>query len=194
MERKTRTAALISAALMTATAIVCVAAEIEERTAAARAVADAYQAQLRAELLKGLKEGAAAGAIVVCREKAPAIAAKMGAEKGCEIGRTGARVRNPQNAPDAWEAGVLAAFEAKCAQGENIIRMEHGEIVTAADGKRVFRYMKAIPMGEACQKCHGTAIDTALAAVIRQHYPQDQATGFATGSLRGAFTITQPLP
>ena len=194
MQQKTRAAVLISAVLLAATSVVCVAGEIEERTAAARDVANLYQAQLRAELLKGLKEGAAAGAIVGCRDKAPAIAAQMGAEKGWEIGRTSARVRNPQNAPDAWEAGVLAAFEAKCAQGENIIRMEHGEIVTAADGKRVFRYMKAIPMGEACQKCHGTAIDTTLAAVIRQHYPQDQATGFATGSLRGAFTISQPLP
>jgi len=166
----------------------------DERAAAARAAADNFQGLLRAELLKALKAGGATGAIAVCREKAPEIATKMGAETGWRIARTSTRVRNPQNAPDAWESGVLAAFAARLEKGENIIRMEHGEVVTLPDSSRAYRYMKAIPMGEACQKCHGTAVDTSLVARIRELYPDDRAVGFATGELRGAFTITQPLP
>jgi hypothetical protein len=30
-------------------------------------------------------------------------------------------------------------------------------------------------------------------AVIRKHYPEDQATGFKLGQLRGAFTLKKPL-
>ncbi len=192
---RVRARSVVAAALLlTATVAVAALAAGDERAAAARAAADSYQAQLRAELLKALKEGGPAGAITVCRDKAPQIAAAMGEQTGWRIGRTSARVRNPANAPDEWEAKVLADFEARVAKGENVIRMEHGEEVARPDGGRVFRYMKAIPMGEACQKCHGAAIDTALAARIRAIYPQDQAVGFATGQLRGAFTITQPLP
>ncbi len=103
-------------------------------------------------------------------------------------------MRNAANAPDAWEAQGLTEFAVRQKAGESLIRMEKGEVVTQPDGKRAYRYLKAIPMGEACVKCHGAAIDTLLMAKIRQLYPEDRAVGFAPGELRGAFTITQPLP
>jgi hypothetical protein len=53
--------------------------------------------------------------------------------------------------------------------------------------------MKAIPTGEVCQTCHGVEIAPPVSAKIRELYPQDQAIGFKTGDLRGAFTITQSL-
>jgi len=194
MKRNRITTAALAAGLLAALLGAALAAETDERAAAARAAADSFQGQLRAELLKALKAGGPAGAITVCRDQAPAIAAKMGAETGWTIRRTSVRVRNPQNAPDEWEAKVLADFQARLAKGENLIRMEHGEVVTGSDGHSAYRYMKAIPMGEACQKCHGTEVDTALVARIREVYPEDRAVGFATGELRGAFSITQPLP
>lgn len=166
----------------------------DERAAAARAAADNFQAALRAELVKGLKEGGPAGAMAVCRDKAPEIAARLGAETGWKVARTGPRVRNAANAPDAWEARGLAEFAARHAAGESLIRMEKGEVVTLPDGRRAYRYLKAIPMGEACVKCHGTAVDTLLLATIHALYPDDKAVGFVPGELRGAFTITQPLP
>lgn len=171
-----------------------VARAADERAAAARAATDNFQAALRAELVKGLKEGGTAGAIAVCRDKAPEIAARLGAETGWKVGRTGPRVRNTANAPDAWEAQGLAEFAVRQKAGESLIRMEKGEVVTQPDGKRAYRYLKAIPMGEACVKCHGAAVDTLLLAKIRQLYPEDKGVGFAPGELRGAFTITQPLP
>ena len=71
--------------------------------------------------------------------------------------------------------------------------MEHSEVLTA-DGKSVFRYMKAIPAGELCLTCHGKDIAPDLAAKIRERYPKDRAIGFSLGEIRGAFTITQPMP
>jgi len=40
-----------------------------------------------------------------------------------------------------------------------------------------------------CLACHGDNIAPEVTAAIRAHYPEDQATGFATGQLRGAFSI-----
>ncbi|MDX1426157.1 MAG: DUF3365 domain-containing protein, partial [Kiloniellales bacterium] len=62
-----------------------------------------------------------------------------------------------------------------------------------SDGGRTYRYMKAIPVGEVCLTCHGADIDPALMAEIEAFYPEDQATGFALGELRGAFTVSKTL-
>jgi len=55
-----------------------------------------------------------------------------------------------------------------------------------------FRCTKAIPTAaEPCLTCHGSGLDPALKAEIeRLLYPDDQATSFKAGELRGAFTVT----
>lgn len=67
------------------------------------------------------------------------------------------------------------------------------ETATRESGQWRYRYMKAIPLGELCANCQGTDIAPDLAAAIRAKYPQDQATGFKVGELRGAFTLSKPL-
>ena len=54
------------------------------------------------------------------------------------------------------------------------------------------RYMRAIPMDAVCLTCHGAVLAPDLAAVIKSDYPDDQATGFEQGQLRGAFSVTWP--
>jgi len=44
-----------------------------------------------------------------------------------------------------------------------------------------------------CSTCHGTDIDPALEGAIVEAYPQDIATGFEPGDLRGAFLIEHSL-
>ena len=51
--------------------------------------------------------------------------------------------------------------------------------------------MKAIPAGAVCLTCHGNDIDPELKAQIDAFYPEDRATGFKLGALRGAFTISR---
>ena len=109
------------------------------------------------------------------------------------MGRTALKVRNPKNAPDAFERRVLEDFVAKVAAGADPAQLEHYEAVTE-DGERLFRYMKAIPMAaEPCAVCHGGALAADLKTEIEKLYPQDQATGFEPGELRGAFTVTEKL-
>ena len=91
--------------------------------------------------------------------------------------------------PDAWELAQLQRFEERKAAGENPTAIETGEYVEL-NGKRVFRYMKAIPTGPICLNCHGGALTPDVSAKLKELYPDDKATGFKIGDLRGAFTVT----
>ena len=52
----------------------------------------------------------------------------------------------------------------------------------------------AIETKPVCIACHGSDISLTVREVIDTHYPNDQATGFDIGSLRGAFTLTFSEP
>lgn len=168
------------------------AVDDENRVSASRAVARSFMAELKAELSKAMKKGGPAHAISVCRDKAPEIAATISKETGFKVGRTSLRVRNPKNSPDAWEENVMASFQFRKNQGEDVRQMEHWEIVNR-NGRQVFRYMKAIPTGGLCLRCHGVNLDSSVEAALRNLYPQDRATGFVNGDIRGAFSISRPM-
>lgn len=150
---------------------------------------------LMAELTKAMTDGGATAALAVCRDKAPAIASSVSKEKGLTVRRTALRVRNPENRPDAWEAEVLKEFERRLAGGEDPASIERFDL-TEAGGKRILRYMKAIPAKEACLQCHGdpAAMKPEVKASVAKLYPDDAAVGFKAGDLRGAFSVTRPLP
>ncbi|MDH3311078.1 MAG: DUF3365 domain-containing protein [Gammaproteobacteria bacterium] len=163
--------------------------DTDARIEASRNAAMKLQSTLLAELQSAMKEGGPPNAIKVCNTRAPAIAKEISGAGNLRIGRTSLKVRNTNNAPDAWEKKVLESFEARKAAGEDPAKLEHHEVV----GKE-FRYMKAIaiPANMPCLKCHGEQLDPAVQAKLKELYPNDKATGYKTGDLRGAFTITQP--
>lgn len=164
--------------------------DVKQRMEAARAAAGDFQKALSGELQKAIASGGLVNAVGVCNTAAPAIAARISAEWKMTVARTSLKLRQPRDRPDAWELAQLQSFEQRKAAGENAAALEVGEYAEK-DGKRVFRYMKAIPTGEMCLGCHGTSIAPAVAAKLKALYPEDAATGFKIGDLRGAFTVTQ---
>ncbi|MGI9384597.1 MAG: Tll0287-like domain-containing protein [Methyloligellaceae bacterium] len=158
----------------------------------ARALVKAFAGRLKKELVTALKSGGATEAVSVCNVAAPAIAAEKAEASGWEVGRTSLKLRNTGNAPDDWERRVLDMFEAKKAKGADPKTLEHFEVVQR-DGKPMFRYMKAIPAGKPCLTCHGEALPPKLVGHLKSLYPNDKATGFKLGDLRGAFTLARPL-
>jgi hypothetical protein len=149
--------------------------------------------QLKAELTKAIAEGGPMAAINVCYLRAPEIAAQLSQASGARVGRTALRVRNPSNAPDDLERTVLEQFAADLGSGpidrplEAVFEIRRGDAVER-------RYMRAIPTDALCLTCHGKTIAPDLAAAIARDYPQDQATGFEQGQLRGAFSVVWPAP
>ncbi|MGF1456958.1 MAG: DUF3365 domain-containing protein [Alphaproteobacteria bacterium] len=158
----------------------------------ARGAIAAFQGALKARLLDAIATGGAISAIGVCKEAAPAIAARSGDDAGVEIGRTALKIRNAANAPDAWERGVLERFEDALAKGRPAGDLFETRVTGDGD-RRVLRTMAPIMTGGLCLTCHGAQIDPDLAAEIDRLYPNDRARGFALDSLRGAFTVTVPL-
>lgn len=170
------------------------AAPDQDLVASARATSMELGAKLKAQLEAALRDGGPQAALGVCKTAAPGIAADLSNSFGGRVGRTALKVRNPENAADAFETAVLERFVNEVSKGADASKLEHAEIVVAG-GQRTFRYMKAIPMAAApCSVCHGTAVAADLLQSIRDLYPDDEATGFSAGEVRGAFTITKPLP
>jgi len=55
--------------------------------------------------------------------------------------------------------------------------------------QRVHHQMQAIPTQAMCLACHGESLSQELQAVLHERYPEDQATGFKEGDIRGAFSL-----
>lgn len=144
---------------------------------------------------EAVAEKGVAGAIPVCKEQAPELIKAKRQETGWDIRRVSLKARNAERGtPDLWEVRQLADFNIRAANGEKIDTMEKSEVVTI-DGKQVFRYMKALPVGDVCLKCHGAVdgMDAGLKAKLAESYPHDQATGYSKGQIRGALTVKRPL-
>jgi len=162
----------------------------------ARKVAGSLPPKLMSVLQDEIAKGGAAGAIPVCRDEAPKIAGQVAADTGWKIKRVSLKVRNDQRAtPDAWERSALEDFERRLASGEAPLRMEKGETVEGSDGKREYRYVKALPVQKLCLGCHGPsdAIKPEVRAKLQELYPHDQATGYGEGQIRGVISIRKPL-
>lgn len=161
-----------------------VRAEDDTRFAQSREYADALQAALSQRLQAAMVEGGPVAAIEVCRVEAPAIATRIGGDAPVRVGRTALRVRNPANAPDEEATAVLESFEARLRAGESA-PLEWFE--AKPDGSA--RYFRAIVLQPMCVACHGVDIAPPVASAIAAKYPDDRATGFAPGELRGAFVV-----
>lgn len=162
-------------------------ARADGRLESSRAIAAEFQQTLGGELKSALAEHGPVHAIEVCADVAPAIAREASAASGAGVGRTALRVRNPDNAPDAGARAVLEDFRERVAGGA-AMPVEHFE--AHDDGSA--RYMRAIVMQPLCVTCHGEPLAGDVAEALAAHYPDDAATGFEVGELRGAFVIDWP--
>lgn len=166
------------------------AATIAETRKTALDIPPKLLAMVQEEIGKGSYEGA----IRACADKAPKMAAAVSQQTGWAIRRVSLKNRNPKAVPDAWEKTVLEDFDRRQAAGENVAMLEKAEILVDGD-KRTMRYMKALPAQKLCLNCHGAAdtMEPAVRARLSELYPNDLATGYAEGQIRGALTVKRPL-
>lgn len=167
------------------------AGEATEKEKAMAATAGFGKA-LKAELVTAMQSGGPLAAIEVCNTKAPGIAEAISLEQGVQVSRVSLKNRNPNNAPNDWQTSVLSSFEERVEEGEDAGGLSWQETVDV-DGEKEFRFMKAIPTGGVCLACHGKNIDPAVTDKLAELYPDDTATGYSQGDLRGAFVVTRKL-
>ena len=152
-------------------------AEALERAAAARA---ALFQRLSGRLTEVVAAEGPVAAIRVCRDEAPEMTREVGEAQGVRIGRTGVRLRNPDNTAPAWAGAAVADG---VAERRAWVRQDD----TVAE-------LAPILLAEQCVACHGTPDKLApgVADALAGLYPEDQATGFAAGELRGWFWVEVP--
>ena len=159
------------------------------------AEAQTIMQRLRTALLKEVKAAMArspSAAIGVCQQRAPAITNRIAAASGWRVSRTSLKTRNPANRPTPAERAILLDFVKRFTAGAPAKRLRSVRVVTM-NGRRTVHVMQAIPTGAPCLACHGSALDSKIAGELRRLYPEDRATGFKEGDIRGAFTLYKTL-
>jgi hypothetical protein len=168
------------------------AVDTEQLTLKSRTAVKALGSELKSALQGSMKANGVIETISVCNIKAPEISNRISQDNNMSVGRTSLKYRNPKNKPDEWEKTVLDQFEQRKANGETIDMLEFSEL-TELDGKKVFRYMKAIPTDDVCLSCHGDNVAQPFVSKINSLYTDDKAIGFKKGDIRGAFTVIQTV-
>lgn len=150
--------------------------QLEEAKAAKKTLFE----QLLGRLEKVMQTAGPANAIAVCQTEAPLIAKDVGKKQGVKIGRTSFKLRNPKNAPPRW----TSRFVKKKTNTEEFVRLGGGTLGV----------LMPIFVQEKCLTCHGPKeqIPADVQKALTGFYPEDHATGFEKGDLRGWFWVEVP--
>lgn len=138
----------------------------------------ALSTRLIEALTTELESNGAVGAIQVCRDAAPTITDEVSGDASVTVARTSHRLRNPENAPPEWAREIVERASGTRVEDAT----EH--VIDLGDRVGVLRPIGTLGM---CTTCHGdtSAMDPALIETIAESYPDDEATGFEVGDLRG---------
>jgi hypothetical protein len=141
---------------------------------------DALFSALSSRLMEVLQSKGPAAAIEVCSQEAIEIAQQVGQEYGVEIGRTSFKLRNPANAPRDWVKPYVDQ------------RIETPQSLTLENGNHGALF--PIRLDVKCLMCHGGPDDMLeqVSQELAKRYPDDEATGFKQGDLRGWFWVEVP--
>ena len=164
---------------------------LETALEAARQTVQRFKDRLKGELTTAIRTEGAANAISLCQTIAPDISTELSDNSGFEVLRTALRLRNPENAPAPWELEVLKSFQEQATAGTDPDKLERYAEVVTPEGDRLWRYMRGITTGEVCLSCHGSEIKPDVKAELVRYYPDDKATGYKLGELRGAFSLVK---
>lgn len=156
-------------------------------------IGDSLTAETQKILLKNVSEQIAsngvANAVNFCSEKAISLT-KTFADNTIEISRVSNKNRNPENNlktptdQQTWDS-ISAAFA-------DSFPKETAKHIILEDDNQIL-YYKAIPLAmPTCLACHGnkqTNITPEVQQIITQKYPNDKATDYEIGQLRGLWKV-----
>jgi hypothetical protein len=167
------------------------AANVDEEAmlAEARELTGQFVGTLQPTLQQAMQSGGPVHAIDVCAIEAPQIAAGLSEDSEWQVTRVSLRARNVETAtPDDWERQMLMEFDQRQEAGE-----EGAAINVAATVDGEFRYLQAQAAAPLCLTCHGVSLSEDVQAALANHYPDDMATGYLAGEIRGAISLRRPL-
>ena len=159
-----------------------------------KAIAADTFALLSSNLQTAMQSGGVSNALPFCSLAASPLTAGMAEKHGVTLKRITHKARNPASKASETELTVLKSFAATLAAGATT-NPPAPFATNLVAGQATF-FAPILTANELCLKCHGKPgqdISAENLAVIQKHYPQDEATGFQLGQLRGAWRIDFPL-
>ena len=105
-------------------------------------------------------------------------------ETGYQLRQVSSKYRNPKNKPDSFEEEARTEYE----KDNNLSEYRGVDKIVA---QKVLRYLIPLYIEEACLKCH-SAKET-VPGFIQEDYPEDKATDYVFGDLRGAISVAVPI-
>jgi hypothetical protein len=137
------------------------------------------------ELSAALERHGPAGALQSCHVDVTGAVQRLQAREGVSAGRTSAGLRNAANAPPAWAAPVVKLYAGRRAREVDGIVVDLGNRVGV---------LRPIVERQVCAPCHGPddARPAPVKAAIAARYPNDHATGFRDGEIRGWYWVVMP--
>jgi hypothetical protein len=157
--------------------------EVEKHTIKGKEISQAVLKKLGGNLMSQMKSGGVKQAIPFCNVAALPLTEELSNKYNVSIKRTTHKLRNAKNKPNLEEEKILRHYIASISKGEKI-----KPIVTKGDDYKIHFYAP-IKLDKKCLACHGS-ISKKTDSIIKSYYPNDAATGFKEGDLRGLMSIT----
>lgn len=187
------TAVLLIASVAIAATFVDAVDDHKEHRVAAENAARSFMTALQGVLMKGLREGGPVQALSVCADTAQILTHNAATDLGVSIKRVSSRIRNTENAPDAFEQHILDLFSGMHEEGIEppFIHTEERTV----NGQKEFWFMQSIHVQPQCLGCHGSGdqIASNVKIMLNERYPEDEALGYKPGDFRGAIRVSFPL-
>lgn len=149
---------------------------------------------LSSNLQSAIQSGGVSNALPFCSLASSPLTAGMAAKHGVTLRRVTHKARNPTAKANDLERAILNSFETALAAGNSTNPPPPLATNLVADQAAFFAPI--VLNNELCLKCHGQPgkdISAENLAVIQRLYPQDEATGYKFGQVRGMWRIDFPL-
>lgn len=157
---------------------------LNEFRASAPEMVNTVQTFMGSRLKKAVKDSGTAYAVSFCTLNAHGMTDSAGQLANVSMRRVSDKHRNPQNKASDAELEIIRQMKDSLALGTGAAP------VFMEDESKISGYFPLMTM-ELCVKCHGMveSIDSLTYSIVRQNYPDDQATGYSVGDLRGLLIL-----
>ncbi|MDP3301660.1 MAG: DUF3365 domain-containing protein [Sulfuricurvum sp.] len=126
-------------------------------------------------------------AVNFCSKNAISLTHEVSKAHGVKMKRVTLQQRNPVNRPTTEEINIMNRWMSEMAKAQQPTAV----LTNTPTG---FTYYKPLVINnDVCLKCHGTVDSTTpLGQVLKAAYPNDRATGYKMGDLRGMIVVDIP--
>ena len=165
--------------------------EIAQYISKGKEIGKATVKKLGSNLMTHMKQGGPAQAIPFCNVKASPLTLEVAKKYNVSIKRTSHKIRNENSNPNETETAILKKYLASLSNGEKI------KPIVKKDETGKVHFYAPIKLEAKCLACHGTIgkeVTQKTDSILKSLYPNDKATGFKVGDLRGMVNITFNKP